>query len=96
MVQHIRASVEQARGFISALLAHSVSRDQALRVRADLPAQPGQAHRRARATARATAARSSPATSLDVWADRVLLRQVLDNLIGNALKYVAPGVVPAS
>jgi len=26
--------------------------------------------------------------------DRVLVGQVLDNLIGNALKYVAPGVVP--
>lgn len=29
-----------------------------------------------------------------VVADRVLVSQVLDNLIGNALKYVAPGVVP--
>ncbi|HEY0951452.1 ATP-binding protein [Nocardioides sp.] len=29
-----------------------------------------------------------------VLADPVLLRQVIDNLIGNALKYVAPGVVP--
>ncbi|MGY2703116.1 ATP-binding protein [Nocardioides sp. HB32] len=29
-----------------------------------------------------------------VLADRVLVRQVLDNLIGNALKYVAPGVEP--
>ena len=29
-----------------------------------------------------------------VSADRVLVSQVLDNLIGNALKYVAPGVVP--
>lgn len=29
-----------------------------------------------------------------VSADRVLVSQVLENLIGNALKYVAPGVVP--
>lgn len=29
-----------------------------------------------------------------VRADAVLIRQVLDNLIGNALKYVAPGVEP--
>ncbi len=30
----------------------------------------------------------------DVFAEPVLLRQVVDNLIGNSIKYVAPGVVP--
>ena len=30
----------------------------------------------------------------DVLAEPVLLRQVVDNLIGNSVKYVAPGVVP--
>jgi signal transduction histidine kinase len=29
-----------------------------------------------------------------VHADQVLVRQLLDNLIGNAIKYVAPGVAP--
>ena len=30
----------------------------------------------------------------DVLAEPVLLRQVIDNLVGNAVKYVAPGVCP--
>jgi len=30
----------------------------------------------------------------DVLADRTLVRQLLTNLVGNAVKYVAPGVVP--
>jgi signal transduction histidine kinase len=30
----------------------------------------------------------------NVWADPMLLLQLLDNLIGNAAKYVAPGTVP--
>ncbi|WP_308285381.1 sensor histidine kinase [Actinoplanes hulinensis] len=30
-----------------------------------------------------------------VQADPVLVRQLIDNLVGNAIKYTAPGVVPA-
>jgi signal transduction histidine kinase len=93
MVQHIRASVEQARGFISALLAHSVSRDQALEC------EPISLRNLVKHIA---GTRDRPRNGgeivtgdlLDAWADRMLLRQVLDNLIGNAFKYVAPGTTP--
>jgi PAS domain S-box-containing protein len=93
MVQHIRASVEQARGFIAALLAHSVSRDQALECEQvalrNLVKHIAGTHDRPRAGGEIVAG-----DLLDVWGDRVLLRQVLDNLIGNAFKYVAPGTSP--
>ena len=93
-VDHIRGGVEQMRSFIADLLAHAVARDQTLRceavslrnmvkhiaVQRDRPDLPNGG----------IALGDLP----DVWADRLLVRQVLDNLIGNALKYVAPGVVP--
>ncbi len=93
MVQHIRASVEQARGFITALLAHSVSRDQALE---------GEQVSLRNMVKHIATTRDLPRTGgeiltgelLDVWGDRVLLRQVLDNLVGNAFKYVAAGTTP--
>ena len=31
---------------------------------------------------------------LDVYADAAMVRQLLDNLIGNAIKYIAPGEIP--
>jgi signal transduction histidine kinase len=93
MVEHIRASVEQARGFISDLLAHSVARDQALACEPialrNLVEHIAGTQDRPRHGGEIVAG-----DLLDVWADRVLLRQVLDNLIGNAFKYVAPGTTP--
>ena len=93
MVQHIRASVEQARGFISALLAHSVSRDQALECEpialSSMVKHIASTHDRPHQGGEIVAG-----DLVDVWADRVLLRQVLDNLVGNAFKYVAPGTTP--
>jgi len=94
MVQHIRGSVDQMRAFISDLLAHAVARDQMLRTER-VPLRNMVKHI---ATSRDKPGLRGggivPGDLPDVWADRLLVRQVLDNLIGNALKYVASGVSP--
>ncbi len=93
MVQHIRAGVDQMRGFIADLLAHAVARDQSLNC------EQVALHSLVKHVA-ATRDRPEGGSEIvagdlvEVWADRVLLRQVLDNLIGNAFKYVEPGTVP--
>jgi signal transduction histidine kinase len=93
MVQHIRASVEQMRSLISDLLAHTRARDQNLECEqialAGLVKHIVATHDRPRQGGEIVAG-----DLLDVWADRVLLQQVLDNLVGNAVKYVRPGAVP--
>ena len=60
MVQHIRAGVEQMRGFIADLLAHAVARDQSLSCEPVVAAQHGQAHRRHPRPPATAVARSSP------------------------------------
>jgi signal transduction histidine kinase len=93
MVQHIRVGVDQMRGFISDLLAHAVARDQSLKCE---PVSLTNLVKHIVATRdRPQGGGEIVAGDLvDVWADRVLVRQVLDNLIGNAFKYVAEGTVP--
>jgi signal transduction histidine kinase len=93
MVQHIRVGVEQMRAFISDLLAHAVARDQSLKcepvsltnVVKHIVATRDRPHGGGEIVA---------GDLVDVWADRVLVRQVLDNLVGNAFKYVAADTVP--
>jgi signal transduction histidine kinase len=93
MVGHIRSSVVQMRELISDLLAHAVARDQALRCE---PLEVQNLVKHVVASRNLSAADGEVVTGdpAQVWADRVLLRQLLDNLISNALKYVAPGVLP--
>jgi PAS domain S-box-containing protein len=93
MVKRIRVSVDQMRSLISGLLAHSMARDQAL----DLEPVSLRNQVKHIVTTHAQPQGGGEIVYgdlLDVWGDRVLVRQVLDNLIGNALKYVEPGTVP--
>ncbi len=93
MVQHIRVGVGQMRGFISDLLAHAVARDQSLKCE---PVSLTNVVKHIAATRDQPQGGGEIVTGemVEIWADRVLVRQVLDNLIGNAFKYIQPGSVP--
>lgn len=93
MVQRIHDAAEHMRLFIADLMSYTIARDQSLRYGpVDITATV-----RSLAGLRAHTA-SEPlivvANGLQAWADAGLVRQLLDNLIGNAIKYVAPGVRP--
>ena len=93
MVQHIRGGVAQARGLVTDLLAHSVARDQALSCE-QIPLRNMVKHIAGTRDRPRGGGEIVAGDLLDVWADKVLLRQVFDNLIGNAFKYVEQGTPP--
>ena len=89
-VSRVRSSSRRMHDLIRDLLAHATSSQR------DLEVGPVDV---AGLVAEVAAARhAEPHVLVEpvpaVLADPVLVRQVLDNLIGNALKYVAPGVEP--
>ncbi|GAA3168003.1 hypothetical protein GCM10010466_68090 [Planomonospora alba] len=99
-LSRIRASAARMRNLINDLLVHTVTRDVAL---APEPVDLAEAVReivdtRGDDVAARRAGRPEPRFHVDaphrVRADPALLRQLLDNLIGNAVKYVAPGTAP--
>ena len=94
MLGHIQSAAGRMQSFIGDLLAYALSRDQA----------PSPTEVELTDVVEAVV---ETITAVDgeqpdvryrglptVWADPVLLPQVFDNLIGNARKYVAEGVVP--
>lgn len=89
-VSRVRSSSRRMRELIRDLLAHATSSARDLEVRrVDVTALVTEVAAARHAEGLVTAEPVPP-----VLADAVLVRQVLDNLIGNALKYVAPGEEP--
>lgn len=89
-VSRVRSSSRRMRELIRDLLAHATSSARDLEVsRIEISVLVAEIASARHAEKNVTCDRVPP-----VLADPVLVRQVLDNLIGNALKYVAPGVEP--
>lgn len=89
-VSRVRSSARRMRELIRDLLAHATSSARDLEVsRVEVCELVAEVVAARHAERNVTCGAVPP-----VLADPVLVRQVLDNLVGNALKYVAPGVEP--
>jgi nitrogen-specific signal transduction histidine kinase/integral membrane sensor domain MASE1 len=98
-LERVYRAAQRMQHLISDLLAYTTARDLRITpVRVDLLALVRDIAR-ARVDASRVSEAPTPVIAVDpaipdVLAEPVLLRQVIDNLVGNAVKYVAPGVCP--
>lgn len=90
MVDRIQCATGQMRGLVSDLLADATARDRELVIGCVDLARIAQDIAEARGATAVVRVGNVP----PVMGDATMLRQLLDNLIGNALKYVAPGDTP--
>jgi signal transduction histidine kinase len=93
MVGRLLEAAHHMRAVIGDLLAYTVARDQSLRAASlDLSAEIEALAQLRVGGPGAPLIAVEP--GLRAWADAGLTRQLFDNLLGNAVKYVAPGVRP--
>lgn len=94
MVERVVSASDQMRHFIDDLLGITVARDRPLELEridlTDLAEEVAELRRTG-----ATRPRITVQPGLWVTGDRFLVRQLLDNLVGNAVKYVGDGVRPS-
>ena len=94
MLGHIESAAGRMQTFISDLLAYALAKDQTPN---PAPIELTDVVETVVETIQAIEGCEPRITYADlprVWCDPVLVPQLFDNLIGNARKYVAPGVVP--
>jgi signal transduction histidine kinase len=93
-IERVRTAATVMRQLIDDLLESSTSTDARLRrARVDLESLVGAVAQQHREVATGAPPRIEVGHLPPVYADRPMVRQVLDNLIGNAVKYVRPGEV---
>jgi len=91
-LERIQAAAEGMRQLIGDLLESSTSRDQRLRSTViDLEGLVGSIAEQRSGVASGAPPRIEIDPLPEVYADTALVRQLVDNLIGNAVKYVTPG-----
>ena len=93
VAEKIYASAQRMRDVVRDLLAYTVARDQSLRLR-DVSIERVVGSVASFLEGTENAPRVTVDAAVDVRADEALVRQLFENLVGNAVKYVPKGVRP--